>query len=54
MRAQKARAIEVNQVRWRIRYPHLGFPSDFAKIAAHSDPVRKGSHIDEPRGRAGK
>lgn len=54
MRTQKAHAVEVNKVRWRIRNPPLSFPRNFPKVAAHNGPIREGSDINQPRSRLGK
>jgi hypothetical protein len=44
---KKPGAIEVDQVRWRIGDPHLGFPRNLPKVPFHDGPVPEGSYIDQ-------
>ena len=48
MRPKKPNTIEVNQMRWGIGDPHLGFPCDLTEIPAHDHAIWEGRHIDQP------
>ena len=49
--AEKSNSVEVYEVGWSVRDPHLGLPCYVREVARHHGSVRESSHIDYARRR---